>query len=161
MKGDARLCCNYGTNALISHSTEVKLQILHNRIKAYIHMQISPEQTGFMPERGTRRQIMNVWQIIEKCSEFNITVMCFIDYTKAFDCVNWKKLFEVLREIVALAHIVDLVETLNEFNSLLVRADGEESEAFQAEQKVLQGCLLSQQLFSIYGEHIICEAVEH
>ena len=88
---------------------------------------------------------MNVRQVV---------VMCFIDYDKAFDYVNWKK--GRVR-----AHIVDLVESLYQFNSMKVRVDNEESEAFQEEQEVCQGCILSPQLFNIYGEHIIREALEH
>ena len=62
--------------------------------------------------------------------------MCFIDYTKAFECVNWKKFFKVPREMGVPDHIADLVESLHEFNSMLVRVDGEESKAFQAVQRM-------------------------
>ena len=85
----------------------------------------------------------------------------FIDYAEAFDCVNWKKFFEVLREIGVRAHIVDLVESLYEFNSMMIRVDGEEPEDFQVEQGLRQGYILFPQLFNIYGEHIIREALEH
>ena len=57
-------------------------------------------------------------------------VICVIDYARAFDCVNWKKLFEVLKELGVTAHVVGLVESLYEFNSMIVKVDGEESEAF-------------------------------
>ena len=60
-----------------------------------------------------------------------------------------------------LAHIVDLVKSLYGFNSMVVSVDGEESEAFQSEHRVCQGCILSPQLFNIYGESIIREALEH
>ena len=53
-------------------------------------------------------------------------------YAKAFDCVNWKKLFKLLKEVGVSAYIVDLVESLYKFNYIMVRVDGEESEAFQA-----------------------------
>ena len=87
---------------------------------------------------------MNVLQNMEKCREFNIpVVICFIDCTKIFDWVNWKKLFEVLREMGVQAHVVDLVESLYGFNSLVVRGDAKESEAFQAEEGMRQGCILS------------------
>ena len=59
------------------------------------------------------------------------------------------------------ALVVDLVESLYEFNSMVVRVDGEESEAFQSEQGVSQGCILSPQLFNINGEHIICQTLEY
>ena len=59
------------------------------------------------------------------------------------------------------AHIVNLVEHLHEFNSMEMRVAGEQSEAFQAEQGVSQGCILSPQLFDIYNEHIIRKVLEH
>ena len=60
-----------------------------------------------------------------------------------------------------LAHIVDLTESLYEFNSMEVRVNGEESEAFGVEQVVRQGCILSSQLFNVHKQHIIREALEH
>ena len=75
--------------------------------------------------------------------------------------VNWKKLFEILREMGVPAHVVDLVESLYRLNSMVVRVDGEKSEAFQAQQGVHQKCILSPQVFNIYGEYIIREALEH
>ena len=86
---------------------------------------------------------MNIRQIIEKCRKFSIAVMmCSIDYAKAFDCVNWNKLLKVLRKIGVPAHTVDLVQSLCEFNSMVVRVDGEESEVFQAKQRLCEGCIL-------------------
>ena len=105
---------------------------------------------------------MNVRQIIEKLNEVNIpVVLCFVDYAKACDCVNWQKLFKVLREIGVPAYLVDLVESLYEFSSMMARVAGEESEAFQAEKGVRQGCILSSPLLNIYGEHIIRVVLEH
>ena len=70
-----------------------------------------------MPGIGTREQIMNVRYIIDKCREFNIpVVMCFIDYTKTFECINWKKVVKVLIEIGPPSHMVDLAESLHQFN---------------------------------------------
>ncbi len=161
-KGDARLCSNYRTIALIPHASKVMLRIINNRLKAYLHRQIPPEQAGFMPGRGTREQIMNVRQIIEKCREFNIpAVLCFIDYAKAFDCVKWKELYEVLREMGVPSHLVNMVESLYGDNTMVVKMDGEESSDFRAGQGVRQGCILSPLLFNIYGERIIREALEN
>ena len=101
--------------ALILHSSKVMLQILNNQIETYPHREIPPEQDWFMPGRCTREQMMNAWQIIKKCRDFNIPeVMCFTDYTKAIDCVNWKKVFKVLRKIEVPAYIVDLAKSLHE-----------------------------------------------
>ena len=136
-KGDARLCSNCRIIAIILHASKVILRILNNRLKAYLPSQIPSEQAGFMPRRGTREQILNVQQIIEKCREFNIPAMlCFIDYAKAFDCVEWRELCEILREMGVPSHLVDLVESLYGDNTMVVRANREESEAFRVEQGV-------------------------
>ena len=77
--------------------------------------------------------------LIKKCRKFNIpVVICLTVYTKAKDNMNWKKRFKVLREMGVLVQIVDLVESLYEFISMMVGVDGEESEAFPAEQGVTQ-----------------------
>ena len=82
-----------------------------------------------MSGRGPSEQIMNVREIIEKYREFIIpVVMCFIDYAKVFGRVNWKKLFKVLREMGILALIVDLTESIYEFNCMAMRVYGGESE---------------------------------
>ena len=125
-------------------------------------MQIPSGQAGFMSGRDTRERILNGQKIIKKCRGFNIpAVLRFMDYAKAFDYMNWQKLFEVLREMRVPAHIVDLVESLCEINSMVVRVYGEESEAFGVEQVVRQGCILSSQLFNVHKQHIIREALEH
>jgi len=69
------------------------LYVIQERLKPYLLPQIFQEQAGFMPGRGTRDQLLNIRQIIEKCYEYNITALCcFLDYTKAFDTVKWNLL---------------------------------------------------------------------
>lgn len=75
--------------------------------------------------------------------------------------MNWKKLYNVLREMVVPSYIVNLEEFLYEFNAMVMEVDGEKSKAFQAEQGVRQGYVLSRQLFNISGEDIIQDALEH
>ncbi|XP_030764239.1 uncharacterized protein LOC115888612 [Sitophilus oryzae] len=79
---------------------KIKPQIINNRLRPYLLPQIAEEQTGFMPGKGTREQIGNVRQLIEKAREFNIEMyLCFIDYSKAFDLVKWQKLWQILKEM--------------------------------------------------------------
>ncbi|CAG7733625.1 unnamed protein product, partial [Allacma fusca] len=119
-KGDTKNCANYRTIALIPHASKVMLRIINNRVKAYLHRQIPPEQAGFMPGRGTREQILNIRQIIKKFREFNIpAVLCFIDYAKAFDCVNWIKLYEILREMGVPEHLIELIKSLYDKNKMM------------------------------------------
>jgi len=69
------------------------LHIIQERLKSYLYRQISPEQAGFMPSRGTREQITNIKQMIEKCYDYNVPAyFCFLDYTKAIDTVQWEHL---------------------------------------------------------------------
>ena len=84
---------NYCTIALISHASKVILKILQARLKQYMNQELADVQAGFRKSRGTRDQIANIRWIIEKAREFQKNIyFCFIDYTKAFDCVDHNKL---------------------------------------------------------------------
>ena len=88
-KGDIRLCSNYRTVALIPHGSKILLRIIQGRLATYIEREISEEQAGFRKGRGTRDQIANIRWILEITREYGKTIlMCFIDYSKAFDCVD-------------------------------------------------------------------------
>ena len=88
-----------GTIALISHATRVMLKILQARLQQYMNRELPDVQAGFRKGRGTRDQIANICWIIEKAKEFQKNIyFCFIDYVKAFDCVDHKKLWKILRE---------------------------------------------------------------
>ena len=90
-KGNARECSNYNTIALISHTSKVMLKILR---------ELPDVQAGFRKGRGTRDQIANICWIIEKAREFQKNIyLCFIDYAKAFDCVDHNKLWKILTEM--------------------------------------------------------------
>ena len=76
------------------------LKILQARLQQYINRELPDVQVGFRKGRGTREQIANICWIIEKAREFQKdTYFCFIDYTKAFDCVNHHKLWRILKEM--------------------------------------------------------------
>ena len=75
-------------NALISHASKVMLKILQTRLQQYVNRELPDVQAGFRKGRGTRDQIFNIHWIIKKSKEFQKNIyFCFIDYTKAFDCV--------------------------------------------------------------------------
>ena len=91
---------NHQTIALISHANEVTLNILHASLQHYVNQELPDVQVGFGKGRGTRDQIANIHWIIEKAREFQKNnYLCFINYAKAFDCVNHEKLWQVLREM--------------------------------------------------------------
>ena len=88
-KGNAKECSNYCTIALISHASEVMLKILQARLQQYMNRELPDVQVGFRKGRGIKDQIANICWIIEKAREFQKNIyFCFIDYAKAFDCVD-------------------------------------------------------------------------
>ena len=89
-KGYAKECSNYRIIALISHTSKVMLKILQARLQQYVNRELEDVQGGFRKGRGTRDQIVNIRWVIEK-EEFQKNI-CFIDYAKAFDCVDHNKL---------------------------------------------------------------------
>ena len=87
---------NYRTTALISQASKVMLKILQARLQQHMNQEFLDVQAGLRKDRGTRDQIANIHQIIEKAREFQkIIYFCFIRYTKAFDCVNHNKLWKI------------------------------------------------------------------
>ena len=92
-KGNAKECSNYCTIAFISHTSKVMLKILQARLQQYVNHELPDVEAGFRKGRGTRDQIANIRWIIVKAREFQKNIyFCFIDYAKAFDCVDHNKL---------------------------------------------------------------------
>ena len=90
-KGNAKKCSNYRTIALISHPSKIMLKILQASLQQYVNRELPSVQVGFRKGRGTRDQIANIRWIIKKAREFQKNIyFCFIDYAKAFDCVDHK-----------------------------------------------------------------------
>ena len=87
------------TVALISHASKVMLKILQARLQQYVNCELPDVQAGFGKGRGPRDQIANICWNTEKAREFQKNIyFCFIDYAKAFDCVDHNKLWKVLKE---------------------------------------------------------------
>ena len=93
-KGNAKKCSNY-TIALISHASKVMLKILQAKLQQYVNCELPDVQAGFRKGRRTRDQIANIHWIVKKARVFQKNI-CFIDYTKAFDCVDHNKLWKIL-----------------------------------------------------------------
>ena len=99
-QGNAKECSNYHTNALISHASKVMLKILQARLQQYVNHELLDVQAGCRKGRGNRDQIANIHWIIKKGREFQKNIyFCFIDYAKAFDCVDHNKLWKILQEM--------------------------------------------------------------
>ena len=113
-KGNAKKCSNYRTIVLISHTSKVMLKILQVRFQQYVNWELPDVQAGFRKGRGTRDQIANIHWIIEKAREFQKNIyFCFIDYAKAFDCVDHHKLWKILKEMVIPDHLICLLRKLH------------------------------------------------
>ena len=112
-KGHAKECSNYNTIALISHTSKVMLKILQARLQQYVNHEIPDVQAGFRKGRGTREQISNIRWIMAKAREFQKNIyFCFIDYAKAFDCVDHNKLCTILKEMGIRDHLICLLRNL-------------------------------------------------
>ena len=99
-KGNDKECSDHRTTELISHASKVMLKILQARLQQYVNQKIPDVQAGFRKDGGTRDEIANIHWIIEKAREFQKNIyFCFIDYDKAFDCVDHNKLWKILQEM--------------------------------------------------------------
>ena len=112
-KDNAKECSNYHTIALIPHASKVMLKILQARLQKYMNRELPDVQTGFRKGRGTKDQIANIRWIMEKARKFQKNIcFCFIDYAKAFDCVDHKKLWKILKEMGIPDHLTCLLRNL-------------------------------------------------
>ena len=112
-KGNAKECSSCCTIALVSHASKIMLKILQARLQQYVNWELPDVQAGFRKGRGTRDQIANIRQIIEKAREFQKNIyFCFIDYAKAIDCVDHNKLWKILKEMGIPDHPICLLRNL-------------------------------------------------
>ena len=158
-KGNAKECSNYCTIALISHASKVMLKILQARLQQYVNRELPDVQAGFRKGRGTRDQIANIRWIMEKAREFQKNIyFCFIDYAKAFDCVDHNKLWKILKEMGIPDHLTCLLRNLYAGQEATVRTGHGTTDWFQIGKGVHQGCILSPCLFNLYAEYIMRNA---
>ena len=99
-KGKAKECSHHCKTAIISHASKVMLKILQARLQQHMNQELPDVQARFRKDRGTRDQVANIHWIIEKAREFQKNIyFCFIDYIKAFRCVDHNKLWKILTEM--------------------------------------------------------------
>ena len=112
-------------------------------------------QVGFRKGRGTRDQIANIRWIIEKAREFQKNIyFCFIEYAKAFDCVDHNKMWKILQEMEIPDNLTCLLRNLYADQEATVRTGHGTTDWFQIGKGVCQGCILSPCLFNLYAEYI-------
>ena len=127
------------------------LKILQARIQQYVNHELPDVQVGFRKGRGTRG---NIRWIIEKAREFQKNIyFCFIENTKAFECVDYNKLWKMLQEMGILDHLTCLLQNLYAGQEATVRTSHGTTDWFQYGKGVHQGCILSPYLFNFCGEY--------
>ena len=135
------------------------LKILQARLQQYVNRELLDVQAGFRKGRGTRDQIANIHWIIKKAREFQKNIyFCFIDYAKAFNCVDHNKLWKILKEMGMPDHLICLLRNLYAGQEATVRTEHGTTDWFQIGKGVRQGCLLSPSLFNFYAEYIMRNA---
>ena len=156
-KGNAKECSNYHAVVLISHASKVMLKIIQARLQQYMNSELPDVQAGFRKGRGTRDQIANIYQIIEKTREFQKNI-CFIGYAKAFDCVDHNKLWKILKEMRIPDHLTCLLRNLYTDQEATARTGDGTTDWFQIRKGVPQGYVLSPCLFNFCAEYIMRNA---
>ena len=148
-------CSDYCTIALISHASKVMLKILQARLQQYVNRELSDVQAGFTKGRGTRDQIVNIHWIMEKVRELQKNIyFCFIDYAKAFNCVDHNKVWKIWKEMGIPDHLTGLLRNLYAGQEATVRTGHGTTDWFQ----IGKGCILLPCLFNLYAEYIMRNA---
>ena len=132
------------------------LKILQARLQQYVNRELPDVQAGFRKGRGSRDQIANICWIIEKAREFQKNI--FIDYAKAFDCVDHNKRWKILKEMGIPDHLTCLLRNLYAGQEATVRTGHGTADWFQIGKGVCQGCILSPCLFNFCAEYIMRNA---
>ena len=158
-KGNAMECSNYHIIVFISHASKVMLKIFQAKLQQYMKRKRPDVEAGFRKGRQTRDQIANIRCITEKAKEFQKNIyFCFIDYAKAFDCVDHNKLWKILEEMGIPDHLTCLLRNLYADQETKVRTGHGTTDCFHIGKGVHQGCVLLPCLSSFYAEHIMQNA---
>ena len=128
-------------------------QTLQARLQQYVNRELPDIQAKFRKDRRARYQIAKIHLITEKAREFQKSIsFCFIDYTKAFDCVDHSKLWKILKEMGIPGHLTCLLKNLYASQEATVRTRHGIMDWFIIGKRICQGCILSPCLFNLYAE---------
>ena len=132
------------------------LKIFQARLQQFVNQELPDVQAIFRKGRGTRDQIANICWIIKKAREYQKNIyFCFIDYAKAFGCVDQNKLWKILKEMGIPDHLNYLLRNLYAGQEATVRTGHGATDWFQIGKGVNQDCILSPCLFNLYAEYIM------
>ena len=135
------------------------LRILSARVQQYMNCELPDVQAGVRKGRGTRDQIGNICWIKEKAREIQKNIyFCFIDYAKAFDCVDHNKLWKILKVMGIPDHLICPLRNLYAGQEATVRTGHGKTDWFQIGKGARQGCILSPSLFNLYAEYFMRNA---
>ena len=160
-KANAVECSDHRTISLISHASKILLKIINNRIQSKADFMLGQTQFGFRKGCGTREAIGVMRTICERSLEHeNDVFICFVDFEKAFDRIDWVLLLKILRNIGVDWKDRRLIMNLYMYQKAVVKVKQEFSEEGEIGRGVRQGCCLSPLLFNIYAEAMMMEAME-
>ena len=160
-KVNAMECEDHRTISLISHASKIMLKVLTRRIEAKAKDFISRSQFGFRRGCGTRDAIGVMRVVCERSLEhWNDVYICFVDFEKAFDRVNWVRMMETLKGLGIDWRDRRMIHQLYMNQNAVVRVVDGESEPGVMDSGVRQGCPLFPLLFSIYAEAMMIETLE-
>ena len=141
-KSNAKECSNYCTIALISYASKVMLKILQARLQRYMNHELPDILAGFRKGRGTGDQPAKIRWIIANARESENIYFCFIDYAKAFDCLDHNKLWKIPQEMGIPDHLICLLRNLYAGQEATIRTGHGTMNWFQIRKGVHQGCTL-------------------
>ena len=137
------------------------LRVIQRRLEVFLIPELPIEQAGFRRGRVTRDHIANLRWMMENAREHQRDLyMCFIDYTKAFVCVDHERLWVILRVMGVPVHLIVLLKRLYTNQEATVKTELGETDNIDIGKGVRQGCILPPLLFNIYEENIMREALE-
>ena len=149
---------NIPHNCTHPHARKLMLKILQARLQQYVNCELQDVQTGFRQGRGTRDQIANIHWIIKKAREFQKNIyFCFIDYTKAFDCVDHNKLWKILKEMGIPDHLTCLLRNLYAGQEATVRTG---HGTFPNRRSSTSRLYIVICFFNLYAEYIMSSPVQ-
>ena len=134
----------------------IMLKILQAKLQEYVNQELPDVQARFRKGRGTRDQVANIRWIVKKARELQKNMyFCFLDYAKAFDCVDQNKLWNILKEMGIPDHLTCLLRNLYAGQEATVRTGHGPTIWFLIGKGVRQGCILSPCLFNLYADYIM------